>query len=247
MADTNKPPGERWSDPYELAGVWPAYAPLYESEELYDAYDRVEWGDVDDAAGLVAGGIRAEARKRIRRYLAMNGASVWDRVERSLATAEVLQSSYPGSSIVSSSTAAELLIRYLLLRPLIAGLVFDTRLAMRLIRDPFRRGQQALDRVMLPAACAAWNIDLESIDLPNGEPLWSTYESLVEVRNRYVHRADPVSQAQAVGGIDCTKGLLTTVLIPTAARLRLPWPPSSGRKTRSPPASFLRRGCRPPE
>jgi hypothetical protein len=216
------------SDPYELADVWPTYAPLYESEEFYvDPDDTAEWGDIDDAASLVAVGIRSEARKRIRRYLAMNGSAVWSRVQRSLAHAERLETNHPASSIVSSITAAELLIRFLLLRPLIAGLVFETRLAMRLIRDPFRRGQHGLDRAILPIACAAWDIDLDGLKLANGQPLWSTYESLVEVRNRYVHRADPVSPAQARGALDCTHGLVASALMPTASRLRLPWPPTA--------------------
>lgn len=228
MGDTRHSSNDAGSDPYELSGVWPVYHPLYESDELYgEGYDTPEWDVIDDPAHVVASGIRSEARKRIGRYLAMNGAAVWKRVERSLADAESLRDGHPPSSIVSSITAAELLIRYLLLRPLIAGLVFETRLAMRLIRDPFRRGQHALDRAILPVACAAWEIDLNSINLPNGEPLWSTYESLVEVRNRYVHRADPVTQAQAQGGIDCAKGLLTSVLMPTVERLRLPWPPDT--------------------
>jgi hypothetical protein len=214
------------TDPYDLGDVLPPWQPLYDDELYDDPSGSPEWSDSAGAAELVATGIRSEARRRIRRYLAMNGAAVWDRVERSLANAETLHPGHPPSSLVSSVTAAELLIRYLLLRPLIAGLVFETKLAMRLIRDPFGR-QHQLDRRLLPAACHAWGIDLDLLRLPNGQHIWVTLESLVEVRNQYVHRAESVTPAQAQGAMDCTQGLVAQVLRPLSKGVGLPWPPTA--------------------
>jgi hypothetical protein len=194
------------ADPYELAEVFPPWQPLYESDELSEDPDwSPEWSGLADQAELVAKGVRSEARRRFRRYLAMNGAAVWDRVERSQVNASELRDAHAPSSLVSSMTAAELLIRYLLLRPMIVGLVFETKLAMRLIRDPFRR-QTDMDRLLLPVACRAWDLDLNELQLPNGESLWLTLELLVTVRNRYVHRAEDVTAAQAQGAIDCSHG-----------------------------------------
>jgi hypothetical protein len=217
--------GPRSDDPYDLASVWPSLSPLYESDELYDWYDSEEWSDPQFGAMVVTKGIRSEAQKRIRRYLAYNGASVWERMERAMDAAGQVQAAHPPSSIVSSITACELLIRYLLLRPLIAGVVFQTKLAMRLIRDPFLRTR--LDRELLPHACAAWGITLDDVELPNGEPLWQTLQSLIVVRNKYVHESEPVSAAQAQGAIDCTDGLVLQVLRPLAEHANLEWPPTN--------------------
>jgi len=126
---------------------------------------------------------------------------------------------------VSSVTAAELSIRFLLLRPLIVGLVFDTKFAMRLIRDPFGN-QPHLDRKLLPHVCRAWGIDVEAVALANGQPLWSTFGQLVEVRHRYVHRADEVTGAQAQGAYDCAMGMVEELVQPLAIRVKLPWPPN---------------------
>ena len=210
-------------DPYDIAGVWPSVSLLYESDEYVLGFDSEEWDGID--RDVRQAGIRAEARKRAHRYLAMNGASVWARVDRSLLTSEPFVESEPASSLVSSVTATELVIRYLLLRPLIAGLVFDTKFAMRLIRDPFGN-QHALDRKLLPAACRAWGIDLESAELPNGQPLWHTHEQLVVVRNHYVHRADKVTVAQAQGGYDCAMGLIENLVQPLVSGVGLAWPPT---------------------
>lgn len=213
----------RGSDPYELSGIWPTAALLYDSDEYEYAFDSAEWAEIDREVRQA--GIRAEARKRTRRYLAMNGAHVWARVHRSLLTAGPLVEKQPASSLVSSVTASEISIRFLLLRPLIAGLIFDTKFAMRLIRDPFGN-QPYLDRKLLPAACRAWGIDLEGVVLPNGEALWDSLSQLVEVRNRYVHRADPVSAAQAQGGYDCALGIVDDLVRPLASVVKLGWPPT---------------------
>jgi hypothetical protein len=56
---------------------------------------------------------------------------------------------------------------------------------MKLVRAGYSR-RTDLDRLLLPDVCRAWGIDLEGKLLPNGEPLWSSLESLVEVVSRDV-------------------------------------------------------------
>jgi fructose 1,6-bisphosphatase len=46
-------------------------------------------------------------------------------------------------------------------------------------------------------------------------------EAGVEVRHRYVHRADPVTVAHAQGGYDSAMGLIEELLQPLASRVRL--------------------------
>jgi hypothetical protein len=155
----------------------------------------------------------------------MNGAAVWVRVERSLADATQHHDTHPAASIVAAVTAAELIIRYMLLRPMIAGLVFNTKLAMRLVREG-SSVQTARDRSLLPDVCRAWDVELDDLLLPNGQPLWDSLKSLIEVRNRYVHRAEQVGPERARGAIDCAGGLLDQVVEPLAGRLGLEWPPT---------------------
>jgi hypothetical protein len=95
---------------------------------------------------------------------------------------------------------------------------------MKLVRDG-TAARTDRDRRLLPDACSAWGIDLVSLTLPNGEPLWDSLLLLMVVRNNYVHRADPVLVEQAAGAIDCADGLVHQILRPLATQLGLDWPP----------------------
>lgn len=203
-------------DPYRIADVSPAW---FEWSEYYAFEDMDEWPD----ERIIAKSKAAEARNRARQYLAMNGAAVWTRVERAIEAADQ-QAKFPAGSMVASVTACELTIRFLLLRPMIAALVFNTRLSMRLVRE--RTMQPERDRRLLPHVASAWGLDLGDLMLPNGQPLWDTFQLLIEVRNNYVHRADPVVAEQAVGALDCASGLVNQMVRPFAERVGLTWPPS---------------------
>ena len=143
-----------------------------------------------------------------------------------MADASGSRDTYPAASIVAAVTACELIIRFLLLRPLIAGYVFNTKLAMRLVREGYS-ARTDLDRRLLPDACRAWGLDLDALTLPNGQSLWDSLRLLIEVRNKYVHRAEPVLAEQAEGALDCAEGLIDQMVRPLANRLDLEWPPTS--------------------
>lgn len=209
-------------DPYRIADVFP---PIAIDDGLDDWQIEQEWLDDEIDQDQIARVKSVEARNRVRRYLAFNGAAVWGRVDRSLAAADRDRTMHPAASIVAATTAAELTIRFLLLRPLIAGFVFHTKLAMRLVREGYT-GRTDLDRRLLPDVCRAWGFDIEARQLPNGQPLWASIGSLTEVRNRYVHRADPVAAEQAAGAVDCATSLIDNIVKPMAAQLNLGWPPT---------------------
>jgi hypothetical protein len=223
------PAREDERDPYDVASAppWEDYA--YAPEELLEIA-------ADYEAQVIEEGIRDQSLDRARRYLSTNGDAVWLRVDRCLREAALLQAGHPGPSIVVCMTGTELLVRYLLLRPLLAGLIFHDGLAVRLIHDPFRN-RQRLDRELLPITCRAWSLDLEGLTLANGVPIWFTLLELWNIRNHAVHRAREVSEAQALGALDCTRGLVDQLLVPLARQVRLKWPDgpwSRGGRRRDP-------------
>lgn len=209
-------------DPYRIADVYIPWLDALE-EVMFDA--EPEWLDRGEPDQLVARGMSNEARRRVGRYLSMNGAAVWARIERAKDDADRSHEANPGAGIVSAVTASELTVRFMILRPLIAGLVFNTRFAMILVRHG-QTGRTDLDRALLPHVCAAWDIDLKSLSLENDEPLWETFLRVVEVRNHYVHRADPVSPEHTMGALACSNALIDQVLVPLTGLVGLPWPPT---------------------
>jgi len=214
-------PGGAKSECHTHADVYVPWA----WDDSLDSYDDAEWPGPDVGARAIAKGKSDEARNRVRQYLSMNGAAVWARVERALTDAGSSRDSYPAASIVAAVTAAELTIRFLLLRPMVSGLVFNTKLAMRLVREGYSVRTDR-DRALLPDACRAWSIDLDSLTLPNGEHLWDSLRHLIEIRNRYVHRAEPVLAEQAAGSIECAEGLIAQMVRPLASSVGLEWPPA---------------------
>lgn len=207
-------------DPYRLADV---YLPP-DLDEYIDYNDEQEWSGAEDDWEVLQKGMTAQAQRRFRQYLAMNGAATWSRIDRAIAAARLQREAHPEASIVAAVTAGELLIRFFLVRPMIAGLVFNTRLAMRLVRDR-QSTPTARDRQLLPEVCRAWSVDIEALKLANDQPLWLTLLDLIEVRNRYVHRADPVLAEQATGALDCVEALLGQLVKPLSQRAGLDWPP----------------------
>jgi len=208
-------------DPYSLSDV---SLPWISDDSNLEWLDAEEWDADESDWEILTKGMATQARARLRRYLAMNGAAVWARVEMAIDDARVNVDQHAGGSLVASVTAAELMVRYLLFRPMYASLVFNTKLAMKLVREGPRSPARA-DRKLLPDVCRAWGFDLDSAVLANGVAIWDALEALVEVRNQYVHRAEPVKPEHARGGIDCVDGLLDQVVKPLVRQAGLTWPP----------------------
>jgi len=205
--------------PLEL-GTPEAHDALLREKLEYDFYLDAAY---DYELEVVEKGIREQAEERARTYLADNGDAVRSRVDRSIAAADLLATIDSGASLVASMTAAELTIRFLLLRPLLAGLVIDPAIADYLAAQA-TAGMASRDREILPRVCGAWGIDLGALRLGVERELWPTYGELALARNDYVHRAKTPTAAQAELGIACARALLNDVIGPLVESLQLPWP-----------------------
>ena len=168
-------------------------------------------------------GIREQAETRARTYLSQNGDAVWARVKGATDDAEALLQVHPGASLVLFVSAAELVVRFLLLRPLLAGLIFDDSLDERLSVEA-STGQAGRDRKLLPHVLRAWEIETTELSVPDAGPLWSTYEDCCEKRNSLVHKGSPVSDGAALVAIACLEVLIRDVLGSVVIRLGMKWP-----------------------
>lgn len=192
--------------------------------DSHDGYDR-GWEDHDedwmlDAAAeyesrIIEEGIREQVEARARQYLAETGDAVRDRVERSLAEAASLLATHPGAALVCAMTGVEITIRFLVLRPMLAGLVIEPALADDLAELAVRNPE------MLPRLCAAWEIELGTVRTADGSPAWPAFHRLKEPRNMYVHRAEPVSPETAAEAVAVARALFGGLVEPLAHRLQL--------------------------
>jgi hypothetical protein len=100
---------------------------------------------------------------------------------------ELKDSGHQQASQVLAVTAIELIIRYLLIRPLLQGAFLSDEWAS-FITQRITSGRSAEDRKLLPKILKAQGIAIEVILRQNGRPLWETIISDVyKKRQRVVH------------------------------------------------------------
>jgi hypothetical protein len=174
----------------------------------YDEYlqDRYEQELIDNA-------LRSISEENVRSYLGRNGDAIEERIRFCLDQAEKLQSEkYWGASLVLSVTAIELIIRFMLLRPLVEGAFLSDEWA-DILSKRIVTSRAAGDRDLLPAVLRNWNIDITQRSLRNGKLLWETMRTVIwPRRNHFVHQASPVSEQEASIALECANAFMEIVL-----------------------------------
>jgi hypothetical protein len=156
----------------------------------------------------------------VRNYLGTYGDAVDARIEHCMKEARMLLTGgFFQSAIVSAVTAIELTIRFLLLRPLMQAAFMSEEWA-NLLTQRIASGRSANDRKILPDILDFHDIALNDVKLPNGKLLWATIRDVVySARDKIVHRAEPVSQDDAVLAIQCADQLRKKIVMPYAKKL----------------------------
>ena len=190
--------------------------------EKYD-YDAMLDSAYEYETEVIEKGIRAQAEERARAYLSQNGDAVWARIEGALSDSKRLIGVHPGASLVLSMTAAELTVRFMLLRPLLAGLVIDPALADHLAAEA-TQGLAGRDRDLLPRVFRAWGIDLIGRKIGKTRDLWPTYGEMWNVRHGLVHRGDVATLPQAELAFACSNAFVDPLLVTVTRTLVIDWP-----------------------
>lgn len=164
--------------------------------------------------------------ERASTYLGIYGDAIQARAEARLNEAgRLLEAGFSGPALVSSVTGLEIIIRFLILRPLVDGAFLSDDCAA-ILADRIVSGRSVDDRRILPKMLAQWGIGLESLVLPNGRGLLGTLDTVWQTRNAFVHKSEPVETVVAQSAINCADGLVRGVIVPLARILGLSWPES---------------------
>jgi hypothetical protein len=185
--------------------------------ELYD-FDETEY--VDDL-------LDERSRDSVRVYLTTYGDAIESRVQECLTDAQALMGEgHYGLSLVRSATASELVIGYLVVRPLVQGAFLSEQWAA-ILTDRIIYASRRNSRELLPPLVKHWGIDLEAVALPSGGRLWDRVvgdDGVWRNRDGYLHLSRPVSREVAQTSIEAVDGLLTGLVKPIAMRLAMAWP-----------------------
>lgn len=177
----------------------------------YDRYEDHywEWAHDQYESELIDSAMREASEDSIRRYLCTYGDAVEERVSGLIDQAKTLtMQGFCGPGLSLAVTASELIIRFLLLRPLVQGAFLDDQWA-EILTARVVRGRSADHRELLPSVLRGWGIDVTSIRLNGGAMLWQTLRGVVwKKRNAFIHVGEPVHETDAKIAIGCSEALL---------------------------------------
>jgi hypothetical protein len=175
-----------------------------------DDYDW-DYGRDEAEAALIEEGISNQRDDQIRGYLGTYGDAVQERIDRCLMHARALiDQGFAAPAILSAVTAAELAIRYFILRPILSGAFLSEEWASILIGRILTQ-RSASDRELLPAVLRAW-------------PLWNRFVGeVVPFRNEIVHKGASASIGQANQALELADAFLAKVVGPLSDRFGFSW------------------------
>lgn len=164
--------------------------------------------------------LKSISHESAKSYLGTYGDAIDGRVLVCLQQAEaLLASDHPGPALCLAATALELMIRFLVLRPLVQGAFLSDEWAGILARR-VASGRTAEDRALLPAVLRQWGIDITTIRTPSGILLWEFVRTeLKRNRDNFVHRGDRPVKETAVAAFECARHFRAEVVGSIASRL----------------------------
>jgi hypothetical protein len=149
--------------------------------------------------------LKNQSQEAVKGYLARHGDAVDQRVLGSISEGRALHSAgHPGPAICTAAIAIELMIRFMLVRPLIQGAFLSDQWA-EILTNRVATGRTADDRELVPAVLRQWGLDITQIRTSSSKsPVWEfTIGQLFPTRHLYVHRYDPVEPDCAAIGLEC--------------------------------------------
>lgn len=175
---------------------------------MHSNYDDDYWEYAADAAReeFIEESLKGISHENARIYLGTYGDAVDIRVQGCLKEAEeLLALGYGGPALCSAATAIELMVRYLLLRPLIQGAFLSDEWAALLVRRVVS-GRSSDDRSLLPAVLRQWGIDISMFRTDSGVAVWEyLLNQLWPARNMFTHRGDHPERAVVANAIECAQ------------------------------------------
>ena len=174
---------------------------LHYMTDYYEMQQEAAWEEYREE--LIEDALKEISQDGIWTYLFHYGDAIEVRIQECLKTAaELDDNKYFGSSVVCSCMAIEVTIRYFLLTPLLQGMFLNEEWAETLT-SRILSGQTTKDRLIVPSILRLWQVDVNSIKLSSGEPLWQhLHDKIWKARNRYVHRGDPVSNEMSAKALE---------------------------------------------
>jgi len=121
---------------------------------------------------------------------------------------------HPRAALVFGAASTELVIKNVLLRPLISGLVHIEDLALLVVEQSLNQtGLDRFQKLLAGIVSEFSSIELNTFKRSgSGQTLWHEIKTVQEARNGVVHRGESAEEEMATRSIEIADTLLTVVL-----------------------------------
>jgi hypothetical protein len=176
----------------------------YYEEEYWEEIGRQE---------EIASAIKNLSEEPIREFLGTYGDAIDARLDNTLATARYAsQAGFPRYAVVGAVTAIELIMRYMLVRPLLQGAFLSDSWAKMLTKH-IVQARIAQERHLLPSVLGMYDIKIEDFELSDGSALWKTFVTkIVPKRNAIMHEGDNATPEEAKLSLECVNTLREVIV-----------------------------------
>ncbi len=173
----------------------------------YEEYGRAEY-----ESKLIEDALRDISYENVRYYLGTYGDSIEARINRIVKESEsLIEQNYYAPSLVLSTTAIEIIIRFFIIRPLLQGAFLSEDWAS-LLSGRIAYGKTSKDREIVPLILKLCDIDIDKYNLSDNRTLWDTiFKNVIIKRNFFVHKGEPVDKEVALLAMECVKKMLGIV------------------------------------
>ena len=169
---------------------------------------------------FIAETLKNISQEGVRTYLGVHGDAVDFRVKDCIEQARTLNTyGFHRQAILSATIAIELIVRFLLVRPLIQAAFLDEDWAY-LLTQRITSGPSIRDRTLLPDILQYHDIKISTVKLSTGAEVWLTVSKTVyPKRNRIVHEGESANLEEAKIAVECAYLLREKVVLPLAKGL----------------------------
>jgi hypothetical protein len=166
--------------------------------------------------------VKVFTSERLQSYYVEHPASAVPALE-TLNYARTLMPTHPRAALVFGATSTELVIKNLLLRPLISGLVHMEELALFVVEQSINQtGVDRFQKLLAGIVSEFSSFDLSALKRPSSsQTLWEEIKKVQEVRNGVIHRGETADEEMATRSIEVADTLLNVIFPAVLSRLHL--------------------------
>jgi len=182
-------------------------------------YEEEYWEEIGRQEEIAAA-IKNLSEEPIREFLGTYGDAIDARLDDTLAIARYAsQGGFPRYAVVGAVTAIELIMRYMLVRPLLQGAFLSDSWAKILAKHITQR-RTAQERDLLPSVLGMYDIKIDDLKLSDGSALWKTFVTkIVPKRNAIMHDGDNATPDEAKLALECANTLRKDVVAQIAKKM----------------------------